>query len=111
MTKTAEIADVLLPATSWGEHGGVFTCADRGFQRFEQAIPPAGNVKRDWEIISLLASEMGYPMHYENNQQIWDEMRELCPLFYGVTSGENGRYGPCPVAMPDPRPPRHAVAV
>lgn len=38
MTKTAEIADVLLPATSWGEHGGVFTCADRGFQRFEQAI-------------------------------------------------------------------------
>ncbi|VTN09617.1 Formate dehydrogenase H [Raoultella terrigena] len=28
MTKTAEIADVLLPATSWGEHGGVFTCAD-----------------------------------------------------------------------------------
>ena len=38
-------------------------------------------MKRDWEIISLLASEMGYPMHYENNQQIWDEMRELCPLF------------------------------
>ena len=42
-------------------------------------------MKRDWEIISLLASELGYPMHYENNQQIWDEMRELCPLFYGVT--------------------------
>ena len=100
MTKTAEMADVLLPATSWGEHGGVFTCADRGFQRFEQAIPPAGNVKRDWEIISLLASEMGYPMHYENNQQIWDEMRELCPLFYGVTWEKMGDMGhvqwPCP---------------
>lgn len=93
MTKTAEIADVLLPATSRGEHGGVFTCADRGFQRFEQAIPPAGNVKRDWEIISLLASEMGYPMHYENNQQIWDEMRELCPLFYGVTREKMGDMG------------------
>lgn len=85
MTKTAEIADVLLPATSWGEHGGVFTCADRGFQRFEKAIPAPGNVKRDWEIISLLAREMGYPMHYDDNQQIWDEMRDLCPLFYGVT--------------------------
>lgn len=100
MTKTAEMADVLLPATSWGEHGGVFTCADRGFQRFEQAIPPAGNVKRDWEIISLLASELGYPMHYENNQQIWDEMRELCPLFYGVTWEKMGDMGhvqwPCP---------------
>ncbi|VFS63563.1 Formate dehydrogenase H [Kluyvera cryocrescens] len=61
MTKTAEQADVLLPATSWGEHGGVFTCADRGFQRFEKAIEPTYNVKRDWEIISLLAQRDGLP--------------------------------------------------
>ncbi|NEM18403.1 molybdopterin-dependent oxidoreductase, partial [Escherichia coli] len=93
MTKTAEVADVLLPATSWGEHAGVFTCADRGFQRFGKAIEASGNVKRDWEIISLLATEMGYPMHYENNQQIWDEMRELCPLFYGVTYEKMGEMG------------------
>jgi len=100
MTKTAEQADVLLPATSWGEHGGVFTCADRGFQRFEKAVEPQYNVKRDWEIISLIAREMGYPMHYDNNQQIWDEMRELCPLFYGVTYEKMGDMGhvqwPCP---------------
>lgn len=93
MTKTAEVADVLLPATSWGEHGGVFTCADRGFQRFGKAIEASGNVKRDWEIISLLATEMGYPMHYDDNQQIWDEMRELCPLFYGVTYAKMGEMG------------------
>ncbi|QHM69978.1 formate dehydrogenase subunit alpha [Mixta intestinalis] len=100
MTKTAEMADVLLPATSWGEHAGVFTCADRGFQRFEKAIEPKGNVKRDWEIISLIATEMGYPMHYRDNQHIWDEMRELCPLFYGVTYEKMGDMGhvqwPCP---------------
>ncbi len=57
-------------------------------------------MKRDWEIISLLASEMGYPMHYTSNQQIWDEMRELCPLFYGVTWEKMGDMGhvqwPCP---------------
>ncbi|MGL5425447.1 formate dehydrogenase subunit alpha [Serratia sp. JSRIV001] len=93
MTKTAEQADVILPATSWGEHGGVFSCADRGFQRFEKALEPQYNVKRDWEIISLLASEMGYPMHYEDNQQIWDEMRELCPLFYGATYEKMGELG------------------
>ncbi len=100
MTKTAEAADVILPATSWGEHGGVFTCADRGFQRFEKAIEPSYNVKRDWEIISLLATEMGYPMHYRDNQQIWDEIRELCPLFFGVTYQKMGEMGhiqwPCP---------------
>lgn len=85
MTKTAEQADVILPSTSWGEHGGIFTCADRGFQRFEKAIEPVGNVKRDWEIICLIATEMGYPMSYTDNKQIWDEVRKLCPLFFGVT--------------------------
>lgn len=93
MTKTAEVADVLLPATSWGEHDGVFTCADRGFQRFSKAIDTAYNVKRDWKIISLIATEMGYPMHYDNEQQIWDEMRSLCPLFYGVTYEKMGEMG------------------
>ncbi|AKA37039.1 formate dehydrogenase subunit alpha [Yersinia ruckeri] len=93
MTKTAEQADVILPATSWGEHGGVFSCADRGFQRFEKAIEPKYNIKRDWEIISLLSSELGYPMHYNDNQEIWDEMRELCPLFYGATYEKMGTLG------------------
>ena len=52
-------------------------------------------MKRDWEIISLLATEMGYPMHYDDNQQIWDEMRELCPLFYGVTYEKWARWATC----------------
>src|SRR5690606_28150891 len=100
MTKTAEVADVLLPATSWGEHAGVFTCADRGFQRFGKAIEASGNVKRDWEIISVRATEMGCAMHYGDNQQIWDEMRELCPVCCGVTYEKMGErrhvQGPCP---------------
>jgi formate dehydrogenase (hydrogenase) len=69
MTKTAEQADVILPATSWGEHGGIFSCADRGFQRFGKAIEAKGNVKRDWEIIRLLATEMGYPMHLQQQRR------------------------------------------
>jgi formate dehydrogenase alpha subunit len=100
MTKTAEVADVILPATSWGEHGGVFSCADRGFQRFNKAIEPKYNVKRDWDIISRLATELGYPMHYNNEQEIWDEMRSLCPLFFGATYEKMGDMGavqwPCP---------------
>ncbi len=40
MTKTAEMADVLLPAS--GASTAASSPADRGFQRFEQAIPPAG---------------------------------------------------------------------
>ncbi len=100
MTKTAAQADIVLPATSWGEHEGVYTCADRGFQHFNKAIEPKGEVKTDWQIISLLASELGYPMHYHNTQEIWDELRALCPLYAGVTYQKLEGLGyvqwPCP---------------
>ncbi|QHB31130.1 formate dehydrogenase subunit alpha [Yersinia canariae] len=100
MTKTAELADVILPATSWGEHEGVYTSADRGFQHFNKAIEPKGDVKPDWEIISLISTAMGYPMAYQNTQQIWDEMRGLCPPFFGATYAKMAGLGyvqwPCP---------------
>ena len=85
MTKTAMIADVIFPATSWGEHEGVYSSADRGFQRFYKAVDAKGDVKHDWEIHSLMATALGYPMKYSNTEEIWNELRELCPIFYGAT--------------------------
>ena len=85
MTQTAAEADVLLPATSCAEHEGVYSAADRGFQRFYKAVDPVGDVKDDWEIISLMAQALGYPMHYNNTKEIWDELRELCPIYKGAT--------------------------
>jgi formate dehydrogenase (hydrogenase) len=100
MNKTALCADVILPATSWGEHEGTYSTADRGFQRFHKAIEPKGDVKPDWEIISLIATAMGYPMKYKNTEEIWNEMRSLCPAFAGVTYERLEKLGgiqwPCP---------------
>jgi len=100
MNKTALFADVILPATSWGEHEGVYTSADRGFQRFHKAVGPKGDVKTDWEIISLMATAMGYPMKYRNTEEIWNEIRELCPIYYGATYEKLEEIGsvqwPCP---------------
>ena len=100
MTKTVEMADIVFPATSWGEHEGVYSSADRGFQRFYKAINPPEGVKPDWEIFSLLATRMGYPMHYNNTQEIWDELRSLAPLYAGATyekmEGLKSVQWPCP---------------
>ena len=93
MTKTAAAADVILPSTSWGEHEGVYTAADRGFQRFFKAVEPQWDLKTDWQIISEIATRMGYPMHYDNTQQIWDELRYLCPNFTGATYEKMGELG------------------
>ena len=85
MTQTTALADVVLPATSWGEHDGVFTASDRTFQRFTAAVPPKGECKHDWEIFQELSTRMGYSMRYRNTLEIWDEIREVCPQFYGAT--------------------------
>lgn len=96
MTKSVAEADVVFPATSWGEHEGVYTAADRTFQHFEKAVEPRGDVKVDWEIHSMLSRALGYPMHYDNAQQIWDEMRSLCPLYYGATYEKMAGLGAVP---------------
>ncbi|MDR3358346.1 MAG: formate dehydrogenase subunit alpha [Desulfovibrio sp.] len=105
MTKTAAAADVILPATTWGEHEGVYSSADRGFQRFYKAVEPEGDVKVDWEIIGLLSTAMGYPMHYNNTREIWEELCSLSPKYAGATYEKmdaNGGLGyvqwPCPDA-------------
>ncbi len=85
MTQTTMLADVIFPGTSWGEHDGVFSASDRTFQRFTAAVPPKGECRHDWEIFQDLSTRMGYPMHYNDTEEIWNEVRELCPTFYGAT--------------------------
>lgn len=86
MTQSCAVADVVLPATSWGEHEGVFTACDRTFQYFSAAVPPKGECRHDWAIIADLSTRMGHPMHYEDTKQIWDEeCRAVWPAAYGAT--------------------------
>lgn len=85
MNKTAQLADVVLPGTAWGEYDGVFSSCDRGFQRVRKVVEPIPGVLEDWEIICRVASAMGYPMRYSNSEEIWEEVLQLCPDFAGAT--------------------------
>lgn len=101
LTETAELADVVLPARSWGEVEGTFTNTDRRIQRVRKAIEPHPNTKEDWEILCDLSTRLGYPMSYENSEQIWDEMRSLAWEVYGGISydrleKEYSIHYPCP---------------
>lgn len=101
MTETAELADVVLPARSWGEVEGTYTNTDRRIQRVRKAIEPEGEMRDDWEILCDLANRMGYPMNYESAEEIWNEVRIVADHLYGGMSyarldQENGLQYPCP---------------
>ena len=51
INETGEMADVILPATSFAEKDGTFTNTDRRVQRCRKAVEPVGNSRADWEII------------------------------------------------------------
>lgn len=83
LTETAEIADVVLPARSWGEVDGTYTNTDRRIQRVRTAVQAHPNTKEDWEILCELSSRMGYPMRYTSSEEIWDEIRSIAWEMYG----------------------------
>ena len=101
MTDTAKMADVILPAKSWGEVDGTYTNTDRRVQRVRTAVSAQPGVKEDWQILCDLSTKMGYPMQYNSSEEIWDEVRELAWEMYGGISyarleNEYGIHYPCP---------------
>ncbi len=50
VNETGEMADVILPATSFAEKDGTFTNTDRRVQRCRKAVEPVGDSRADWEI-------------------------------------------------------------
>jgi formate dehydrogenase major subunit len=84
INETANFAHVFLPGTSFLEKDGTFTNAERRINRVRPVMAPK-NGKQEWQIISELATAMGYPMHYDNAAQIMDEIASITPTFANVS--------------------------
>ncbi len=86
MTKTAQLADVVLPGSaSWCESDGTVTNSERRVQRVRKAINSPGNAHDDIQIILDLASELGHDWKYSSTEEIWDELRSLSPMHAGMS--------------------------
>ncbi|MFD1708595.1 formate dehydrogenase subunit alpha [Siminovitchia sediminis] len=83
-SKTAEYADVVLPASPSLEKEGTFTNTERRFQRLYQVFEPLGDSKPDWQIIMAIANRLGADWKYEHPGEIMEEAAKLAPLFAGV---------------------------
>lgn len=84
-TETAAYADVLLPASSWGEKEGTVTNSERRISRVRAAVAPLGEARHDWQIARDVARRIeqrlrkGKPtlFPFETPEQVWNEHRDL----------------------------------
>ena len=101
MTKTAELADVVFPASNSAfESEGTVTNSERRVQRVRAALRPPGNARDDIWIINKLANRMGAGWGDVTPRQAWDECRSLSPMHAGMSWERLGELGgiqwPCP---------------
>ncbi len=74
-TDTGDLADVLLPATGWGEKNGTVTNSERRISRQRAFLPVPGAARPDWQIICDVAAHMGWPdaFSYSGPEEIFAE--------------------------------------
>jgi formate dehydrogenase major subunit len=86
LTKTARLADVVLPAAAnWCESEGTVTNSERRVQRVRKALDPPGQARDDIAIIVALAARLGYEWPAATAEEVWDELRSLSPMHAGMS--------------------------
>jgi predicted molibdopterin-dependent oxidoreductase YjgC len=99
LTETAQVADVVLPASSFAEKDGTFTSGYRLVQRVRAVIDPIEGSRPDWQILCELGRRMGYEMNYASPGDIMEEIASLTPSYGGITYDRlegGGLRIPCP---------------
>ena len=95
MTETAALADVVLPATAWGETDGVCTNTERRVQRLRKAVEPPGEARPDWWIIGQLGQRLGwYGFDFTSPKEVFNELCAYSTIYHGLDWDriEHGEY-------------------
>jgi predicted molibdopterin-dependent oxidoreductase YjgC len=113
LTRTAELAHVVLPATAaWCEAEGTVTNSERRVQRYRPAVPPPPGARDDIAILHAIAARLGVDLGVPTPALAWDECRELSPMHRGMSwdrlDALGGIQWPCPDEGHDGTPFLHA---
>jgi anaerobic selenocysteine-containing dehydrogenase len=116
LSETAQLADVVLPAATWGEKTGTFTNVDRTVHLSEKAVDPPGEARPDLDIFIDYAHRLGLkdkdgaPLikwHDPDSAfEAWKECSRGRPcdytgLTYAKLRGGSGIQWPCTEEHPD----------
>ncbi|MDB5803207.1 MAG: molybdopterin oxidoreductase [Betaproteobacteria bacterium] len=113
-TDTTAYADVLLPASTWGEKHGTVTNSERRITRIAPALAPPGAARHDWDICIAFARRLGARLgraelaarlfDYASPEAIWNEHREstrgrdldITGLSYAILDARGPQQWPMP---------------
>lgn len=105
ISETAQLADLILPSSSYLEDSGTMTNLEgRVILRKGERKPPK-EVKHDWEILNAIASALGHEeaFSYSSAEEIFEELRRATKGakadYYGISYDRldhKGIFWPCP---------------
>ncbi|GHB21712.1 nitrate reductase [Salinicola rhizosphaerae] len=74
-----DVADIVMPATGWAEKDGTVTNSERCISRQRGLLPPLGEARHDWAIMTAVAARLGYAeaFTYAHPSEIFDEHARL----------------------------------
>ena len=123
-TETADYADLILPASTWGEKEGTVTNSERCITHVRRAVVPPGEARPDWQIARDFALRLGQALKdsrasrlfpYFHPEQIFREHAEttrgrdldIGDLDYAVLDSAGPQQWPFPRSRRHGRAPVH----
>ncbi|HZV97937.1 MAG TPA: molybdopterin-dependent oxidoreductase [Methylophilaceae bacterium] len=121
-TETTEFADVLLPASTWGEKEGTVTNSERRITHVNAAAVAGGEARHDWQIATEFALRLGRLLQtrtsvdklfpYTSAEEVFNEHREttrgrdldITGLSYGLLDEQGPQQWPFPAGVSTGRP-------
>ena len=113
-TATVPFADLLLPASTWGEKSGTVTNSERRISRVRSAVPAAGEARDDWRIVVDAARRVEQRLRpglaslfpFDTAESVWNEHRattrgrdlDITGLSYALIERDGPQQWPFPEA-------------
>lgn len=93
LSPTAQLADVVLPATSFAEKDGTFTNAERRIQRVRPGMTSPGEAKTDYAIFTALLSRLGAKVDYAGPAAVFSALAADVHQYQGIEFNALGAQG------------------
>ena len=86
LTETAQLADVVFPVTSFAESQGTQVNNGSQLQFVRRAIPPVGQARPDWMIVSQVARQMGVDLGFQGQlKTVFKQISETVEGYAGLS--------------------------